>query len=584
MDIKDILSGLGLDFSNPEVKRGATEAIEAILASRAPMAGGAEGGGSGNNDTTEIELDPDLIQPSIKKAPSGLDNEDIEIDDEENILDQIKHKEAEEPIENTNSGGQDSTTNDESSSSDESNTDYDDSTESTLDDVDADEDPVDTDELDDSAMDDVDSSETGDATETGEDQESSESEEDDAAADNTSIEDTADDELEGEAGQEQDTEEDEVEEADSDSEIDDEEFEFDEDELVDDELKDSTEDKEIKTKREARKIKRERTLAAAKKALSDAQAKRVSPALLKELENAIKALEALTEAVTKNLNDISDAEFNQIINRVFDAIQACGDSGLTFTSEDEREAQVKNIKDDLADASTQAELSAEDVAKIRAETQAIKAREKETAQYKRKSAGSFKGFQEFLNSLYRAVALQVHTEEEQDDSWSAISRRNSGAGVLRQGKKINELSNRKIPVIDFYFDQSGSWTASDIQIGEKAVQSLAEMEADGKIKINIYYFADSVHTEADSARNEGGTGAWNEIVKNIIATQATNVVIMTDDDMEGWWRPQRQPALKYTVPGYVWYLWKNGDNAPRLPRDLKGRGGVQQFAFSANDI
>ena len=42
--------------------------------------------------------------------------------------------------------------------------------------------------------------------------------------------------------------------------------------------------------------------------------------------------------------------------------------------------------------------------------------------------------------------------------------------------------------------------------------------------------------------------------------------------------------LKYTVPGYVWYLWKNGENAPRLPRDLKGRGGTQQFSFSRSDL
>ena len=32
MDIKDILDSLGLDFSNPEAKRGAMEAIKAILA------------------------------------------------------------------------------------------------------------------------------------------------------------------------------------------------------------------------------------------------------------------------------------------------------------------------------------------------------------------------------------------------------------------------------------------------------------------------------------------------------------------------------------------------------------------------
>ena len=85
-----------------------------------------------------------------------------------------------------------------------------------------------------------------------------------------------------------------------------------------------------------------------------------------------------------------------------------------------------------------------------------------------------------------------------------------------------------------------------------------------------------------SALNEGGTGAWNDIVKNVISTQATNVIIMTDGDMENWW--EGPTALKYTVPGYVWYLWRDGENAPRLPRDLKGRGGVQQFSFSHGDI
>ena len=98
---------------------------------------------------------------------------------------------------------------------------------------------------------------------------------------------------------------------------------------------------EAKTKNNARKIKRERTLAAAKQALQNAQAKGVSPALLRELEKSIEALEALTEAVTKSIKDISDQEFNLLINRVLDAIDACGDSGLTFSSETERAAQVK---------------------------------------------------------------------------------------------------------------------------------------------------------------------------------------------------------------------------------------------------
>ena len=593
MEIKDILDSLGLDFSNPETRRGALEAIGAILASRAPMNmnGSSNMPNMGGNET-EVELDPDLLQPSIKQAPQ-VDPDDIEIEDEEHILDQIKHKESDEPIENTNSAGQEASskqgsdsdtetdqTNSSSDSSDEADTDAKepnaDTTKGSK--ANSDEDDETSDE---SSEEDESSTNNEEATEDseneseiGNDSTNGETEDTDSSvSDNEEYSEGASDK---DTESETDPEPDEV-----NSEEDD--FDFDEDDLLDDELKASTEDEEIKAKHDARKIKRERTLAAAKKALADAQAKKVAPALIRELEKAIEALEALTEAVTKNIRDISDDEFNLLINRVFDAIQACGDSGLTFTSDEERAAQVKEIKNDISSAVTQAELSAEDAAQIRAETQAVKAREKETDKYRVKSGAAFKGFQDFLNSLYRAIALQVHTEETRDDSWSALSRRNSGAGVLRQGQKINELPNKKIPVIDFYFDQSGSWNASDIKVGEKAVQCLADLEADGKIKINIYYFADSVHTDAESARNEGGTSGWNEIVKNIITTQATNVIIMTDADMENWWYPSNQPALKYTVPGYVWYLWKRGKNAPRLPRDLRGRGGTQQFSFNRND-
>ena len=126
---------------------------------------------------------------------------------------------------------------------------------------------------------------------------------------------------------------------------------------------------------------------------------------------------------------------------------------------------------------------------------------------------------------------------------------------------------------------------SNIEIGKKAVAALADLEEKGKIKVNLFYFADEVSTVYSEVAG-GWTSAWNHIVKNVIATQANNVVIMTDRDMEsqGMGEAGVQGFLKYTVPGYVWYLWKNGNNAQRLPRDLNGRGGVQQFSFSANDV
>ncbi len=599
MDIESILNTLGLDLTNPETKRGALEAIEAILASRQSDnfsgGGGGNNGGAGDNGE-DIEIDPDLIQPSIKNTPQ-IDSDDIEINDEDDILKDIKHNESEdqtEPLSNKSEAGE-SSSSDSSSSSNDSDLDSSEESENseseqedTIDntesntDLESSKEKSDTSETaeEDSSEDDTENSEQqkDDQTETELDTGAKElSDEEEVAAEETEETSDSTEEQADEEGEEalSSTEEESSEEESED------EFDIDEDELLDDELKDPYEDQEQKTKHNARKIKRERTLAAAKAALADAQVKKKTPALIRELEKAIEALESLQEAVAKNIADMSDEEFNLIINRVFDAIDALGDSGLTYSSEEERQAKVQEIKTDIESKQTQAELSAEDVAQIRAETQAAKAREKEKTKYATRARGSFKGFQDFLNSLYRAIALQVHTEETRDDSWSAINRRYSGTGVLQQGKKINELPNKKIPVIDFYFDLSGSWTDEDVRHGEKAVEALVEMEEKGQIKINIFYFSDDVYTSADEARG-GGTSAWNDIVKNVIATQATNVVIMTDSDMEDWWRGPK--ALSYTVPGYVWYLWRDGVNAPRLPRDLKGRGGTQQFAFARGSI
>lgn len=555
MDIKNILDSLGLDLSDAEAKQGALEAIQAILASREPPAslGNSSGAGQGNSmsEPEEVELDPELIQPSQKYNINANDI-DLDIEDEDNVLGQMQQNSPDilDDHDSDDFDGEDIDEAEPETAENESNNATDKGTES-----------------------------DGTKSDTEEDENSinNSAPTDDSAAksdlEDSDEKDLEDEDFEGEVEENNDSE--------GSEETEDEGF-IDDEDLVDDDLQDIYKDAEIKSKQNSRKIKRERALSAAKKALDDARAKKVAPALLKELEASIEALEGLQEAVKKSLKDISDEEFNLILNRVFDAIAAVGDTSLTYKTEAERELQVKEIKDDLANVETQRELSAEDIAKIRAETQQIKAREKENDKYKKRSNDSFKGFQEFLNSLYRAIALQVQTNEVNNDTWSAINRRYSGTNVLKQGQRKEELPDKKIPIIDFYFDCSGSWEDSDIAIGQKAVSKLANMEANGQIKINVYYFANHVHNDISSARAEGGTRAWNDIVKNVISTNATNVIIMTDSDMEDWW--EGKTALSYTVPGYVWYLWRDGDNAPRLPRDLKGRGGTQQFSFTASNL
>lgn len=591
MNIEDILASLGLDLTNPEVKRGAVEAIEAILDSRQPpISMDAELGSIlTGGETVDVDIDPDLIQPSKKHQPQSS-NDDVEIEDEEDILSQVKHNDSEEeppPAQNTTAGGEDSSAGkpsraDSSSSSGSGSGKNNDTADSEMTSTDdettqekpgtktAEEEPGD------------EESEAGTASGASEEDEDATTDTEETSVDTASGDDSeelGDDELStsalgaGADGAFGDNEEDEEEEFDLED--------IPEDDLLDDETKQIFGDQEKQSKYDARKVKRERTLTAAKKALNTAKANKVAPRLIHELEQAIEALESLQEAV-KHLRDVSDDEFDRLVNRVFDAMDAVGDKDLTFSSDEDRELRAKEIKADISSANTQAELGAEDIEQIRAETQAVKAREKEAEKYKTKSRSSFKGFSDFLNSITRAIALQVQTNEVNNDTWSAISRRNSGAGVLRQGKRKEELPDRKIPIIDFYFDQSGSWGRHDIEVGNRVVAALADMQEKGDIKINIYYFGNYVSTDPDQVG--GGTSGWNEIVKNVITTKATNVVVMTDSDMEDWWSPSDQPPLRYTVPGYAWYLWRDGENAPRCPRDLKGRGGTLQFSFSSNEV
>ena len=607
MDSEQILSALGIDLSDADARKGAVDAISAILDSRKPpmkLDLGMDLGG-----TQDVDIDPDLIQPSAKFDAEESDA-DIEIQDDEDILSQVKRNESEDDIDSGNqnsadnssgndgdstedsddefgndgqegdentegedSSGGDSSSSDSSSSSENGGAKRGDTNDAQQSDritknTDAasatNEDPANSE----------DDNDVGTAVDGAEEPDTNNTDLDDLTPDEPAPADTDTDDSAGDGSQAGNTDDINGE---SEDDFEDVDFEFDESELLDNEDGEyqNITDKGISDKTKARILKRQRTLDAAKEALTKAVQNKASASLISELEKSIAALEELTEAMDLSMSSMSDDAFNQRINRVLDAIEALGDSGLVFSTDEERQLQAKEIKQDIE--ATKHELSREDAEQIRAERQVVKAREKEAARYSTKSRNSFKGFQDFLNNLYRAVALQVKTIEVRNDTWSAISRRNSGEGVLRQGQRIEELPETKIPVIDFYFDQSSSWDSKELSFGKKAVQALADMESKGQIKVNVYYFANYVSANPDDYIG-GGTSGWNEIVKNIIQTKATNVVIMTDSDMEDWW--EGDTALKYTVPGYVWYLWKNGVNAPRLPRDLNGRAGTQQFAFN----
>jgi hypothetical protein len=156
-----------------------------------------------------------------------------------------------------------------------------------------------------------------------------------------------------------------------------------------------------------------------------------------------------------------------------------------------------------------------------------------------------------------------------------------------------EIPEEVIPVIDIYFDVSGSWEKEDIDIGKKAVATVKEFEDAGEIKLNIFYFGDDVSSDYETAHKYGnaGTTAWRKILQNIKATGAQNILVMTDGDIEWIGQKGKQPGYSNWAPygaiggptckvdGCVWFLWKNGLASPSCVDHLIGRQGNYQYAF-----
>lgn len=602
-DIKDILQELDLDLSNPEVVKAASEAIMQILSGRMGddpetlkdrLNKKAQRPDDDDDDqepidlgTIEQEIDPNLIQPPQKPSKSGNDVE-TEIEDDEDVLNKIRQLGDRDDNQNNSGNGSGSGNGDDGNQPPQPEQDKQ---------ADRGQEPGDDPEK--SNTDKKDTGETGksedkpggdDGNEPGGDPGDEPGQDPTAGPENGPtggdskggntgngpVDDPGDDiphgttdpngKGNGNKNQDQDGDTDEGNGGDGD-----------EGENVDSDFTSKLAGKNPKN--EAQRIQIGRTIKAAQRTKTKAEdaGQKAIVSILDKCEDMLEDM--LEELENDPSSEISEQKLSQVIQRTLDAISEVDKAGLTFKSDDERARQVKQIKDTMSDTLTAAELSAEDVEQIRADKQAIINNKKEIDKYATRGRSSFKGFEDFVTSLRKALAMQVETEKTKAGSWAAINRRFDGTSVVKPGIKNKTLPSTKVPVIDFYFDCSASWDDYDLQKGDDALGKIAQLEQDGEIKINVFYFADHVYADVNSPRREGGTGAWNHIIENIILTKATNVVIMTDRDMQ--WQCDDPPHKGYKVSGFVWYLWKDGVNAQNLPQLLQGRCGTMQYAFDS---
>lgn len=232
-------------------------------------------------------------------------------------------------------------------------------------------------------------------------------------------------------------------------------------------------------------------------------------------------------------------------------------------TEEERQQRIRDIQNMFSDDTYADEAKREVKGKI----------DKEMMRKKAAEIANMTGskLQRFSRSLDDFIANEVR--KQRTSTWNKPNMSYEGTGIYKKGRR-NERS-KKIPSINVYFDQSGSWNDRDIAVGMEAIGVLKNYIDRGEITMNLYYFSNNIYEDAAKARNDGGTGAGAKLIRHIQATQPDNVIVMTDHDIGTGWT-EIYDAPKIRVPGAVWFLFR-GSPSPALPEWLKG--SMQNLAF-----
>lgn len=196
----------------------------------------------------------------------------------------------------------------------------------------------------------------------------------------------------------------------------------------------------------------------------------------------------------------------------------------------------------------------------------------EEAVYKEQQKQAERNAKQYRDNPLTQFKLDLNTFIKKEISrsrgatWTRPSKKYDGTGIFHKGRKM--MDNGEIPLINVYFDRSGSWDDAKTAVGESAIAQLNQYVRRGEIKINVYYFAVNVHTDKASAEREGGTRG-EPILRHILQTKPDNVVVMTDSDIGDC-------SSDVTVDGGVWFLFKGGVSK-NLQSHLHGKKQTRSY-------
>lgn len=169
------------------------------------------------------------------------------------------------------------------------------------------------------------------------------------------------------------------------------------------------------------------------------------------------------------------------------------------------------------------------------------------------SGRSMQGIQDFSvfsRDLEQAMKRQTAVNTKPEDTYSKVNPTYAKSDLLMPGSGY--LEKRAVPVINVYWDKSGSLTSEDKDRGLDALSYLLQLQSRKKLKVKNYWFANSVVDSAEKSCGNG-THAFPKILKHIEETRADNVIIFTDKDFNN--QTDFSSLEPITIRGCVWWIW-----------------------------
>ena len=246
-------------------------------------------------------------------------------------------------------------------------------------------------------------------------------------------------------------------------------------------------------------------------------------------------------------------------------------------SKETKEEKAARIRDELLN---DAEEILADIKKD-TETRKIKAAQKakrdELARLKKaaqeKKDNTILNIADFEKDLIKSIKDQLKMARNAEDTFQKPNATYAGTKYVMPAQKIFEKKLK--PVINIYFDVSGSIGDEALNRAIRALSQLDLLVKKKLVEFKIYYFADNVTPNREEA--EGCTEAFPVILEHLKATRANNAIIITDDDFDS--QSDWTKCSPVTLKGCIWWMWHGNEIAVEARKYIKGLRGKFQYSF-----